>query len=151
MLHPSCGHSPTAAELSRPTSVSRESLTTLLFLPSHFSSINHLYIPACYLLIYPCIVSNCSPFLPFFYSYVPMLACKWLNNLSGVSVMNLPVQKNVKIKRSVSIICYTTLSTTIVFMQEFTFGSAFLPSYTYIFASAPSLVCVLLSPVNGKI
>lgn len=69
--------------------------------PSHFLSIDHLSIPAYYLLIYPCIPSNCSPFLPFFCSYIPMLACKWLKNLSGIIAMDLSIQKNVKIKNSV--------------------------------------------------
>lgn len=127
----------------------RESLATLLFLPSHFLSTNHLYIPACYLLIYPCILSNCSPFLPFFYSYIPMLACKWLKNLSGVGAMNSPVQKNVKIKLRAVFhhMLHPPLATIISWMQEFTFGSAFLPSYTYISSTHTS---VFLSPINGK-
>lgn len=153
MLHASCSHSPAAAELSRPASVSRdfrECLATLLFLPSHFLSISHLYIPAYYLLIYLCVVSNCSPFLPFFYSYVSMLACKWLKNLSGVSVMNLPVPKNVKIRLRAVFhhMLHPLLATTIFCMQEFTFGSAFLPSYTYISSTHTHLFSFLQSMVR---
>lgn len=127
-----------------------QSLATLLFLSSHLLSINHLYIPACYLLIYPCIPSNCSPFLPLFYSYILVLACKWLKNLSGISVVNFLVQKNVKIKLRAVFhhMLHPPLATTIFCMQEYTFGSAFLPSYTYISSTHTHLFAFLQSMVR---
>ena len=79
-----------------------------------------------------------------------MLACKWLKNLSGITVMNLPVQKNVKIKLRAVFhhMLHPPLATTIFCMQEFTFASAFLPSCSYISSTHTHLCSFLQSMVR---
>lgn len=58
---------------------------------------HHLCASPCYLLICLCVLSDSGPFLPFFCDYIPVPACKRLNNLTGVSAMNSPVTKSVNV------------------------------------------------------
>lgn len=155
VLHISCSHRPSAAELSRQTSVfadPRESLVTLLFLLTFCSPIISVFLHIiCWFI--PLIPSNCSPFLPFFCSYIPRLACKWLKNVSGISAMDLPIQRNVKIKNSVPTYvtphtCYHHLLYAGVHIW-FCFPSLlhlhFLHPHPHPYTS------VFLSPINSKI
>lgn len=137
MLHPSCSRRPTAAELIRQTSGSgdsRKSLVTLFFLLTFYPSIISvlLHIICWFIHDFPLIVVPSYHSVLTFLTFLHLLSCKWLKNLSGIIVMDLSIQRMLKLRTVFQHMLHSTLAATIFCMQEFTFGSAFLPSYTYI-------------------
>lgn len=80
-----------------------------------------------------------------------MLACKWLKDPRGIIAMDLPIQKNVKIKNSVPAYvtphtCYYHLLYTAVHIR-FCF-----PSLLHLrFLHTHMHTSVFLSPINSKI